>query len=57
MNKQRAKKLKDMAVLFYQMQPQGVDKKSVEQIYNELKKVHKNKTNEKNGTRPATKTN
>ncbi|MES2382386.1 MAG: hypothetical protein V4538_15170 [Bacteroidota bacterium] len=44
MNANRVKKLKDMAALFYQMQPQGVVKKSVEQIYQELKQVHKKKT-------------
>lgn len=43
MNSQRVKALKDMAALFWQMQPQGVPKKTVEQIYNELKVVHKNK--------------
>lgn len=50
MNKQRVKKLKDMAALFYQMQPEGIFKKPVEQIYQELKKVHKNKLHEKKGT-------
>lgn len=42
MNKQRVKKLKDMAVLFCQMQPNGVQQKTAAQIYNELKQVHKN---------------
>ncbi len=46
MNKQRVKKLKDMAALFWQMQPKGVPQKTVEQIYNELKVVHKKKKNE-----------
>lgn len=50
MNKQRVKKLKDMAALFYQIQPHGIEKKSVEQIYNELKKVHKNKVHETKST-------
>lgn len=45
MNKKRVKKLKDMAALFYQMQPEGVPKKPVEQIYNELKTIHKTKIN------------
>lgn len=43
MNSQRVKKLKDMAAMFFQLQPKGVPQKSVEQIYNELKVVHKNK--------------
>lgn len=42
MNKQRVKKLKGMAALFWQMQPKGVPQKTVEQIYNELKQIHKN---------------
>lgn len=45
MNKKRVKKLKDLAALFYQMQPHGLPQKSVEQIYNELKTVHKTKIN------------
>jgi hypothetical protein len=43
MNQKRVKKLKEMATLFFIMQPKGVPQKSVEQIYKELKKVHKSK--------------
>ncbi len=43
MNGKQVRKLKDMAALFYQMQPDIPLKKPVEQIYKELKQVHKNK--------------
>lgn len=44
MNQKRVRKLKEMAALFYQMQPPMMpNKKSVEKIYKELKQVHKTK--------------
>lgn len=44
MNAKRAKKLKEMAALFFQMQPPNMpNRKSLDKIYQELKKVHKNK--------------
>lgn len=46
MNAKRVRKLKEMAALFYQSQPQNMpNKKSVDKIYQELKQVHKTKTN------------
>lgn len=43
MNAKKVKQLKGMAALFYQMQPKTGIIKTVDQIYNELKTVHKNK--------------
>lgn len=44
MNAKRVKKLKEMAALFYQLQPPDMpNKKSFDKIYQELKQVHKNK--------------
>lgn len=44
MNAKRVKKLKEMAALFCQSQPpQMPNRKTVQQIYKELKQVHKNK--------------
>jgi len=44
MNAKRVKKLKEMAALFYQMQPQNMpNRKPLDRIYQELKQVHKNK--------------
>lgn len=44
MNGKQAKKIRSIAALIYQSQPKNAPQKSVEQIYSELKKVHKNKT-------------
>lgn len=44
MNQKRVRKIKEMAALFYQFQPpESQVKKTVEQIYKELKQVHKKK--------------
>lgn len=45
MNGKRSKKLKDLAGLFYQMQPPNKPKQTLEQIYNFLKKTHTNNKN------------
>ena len=41
MNKRRAKKLKNMAAIFWQAQPPNMPTKSYKKIYKELKQVHK----------------
>jgi len=44
MNAKRVKKLKEMAALFFQMQPPDMpNRKSLDSIYQELKQIHKNK--------------
>lgn len=53
MNAKRVKKLKEMAALFYQMQPPDMpNRKSLDKIYQEIKQIHKNKRygNQKKGT-------
>lgn len=53
MNGKRVRKLKDLAALFYQMQPSNMpNRQTLEQIYNNLKKVDKN--NKKNGNQKET---
>ncbi len=43
MNGKQTKKLRAMAALFCQSQPKNAPQKTVQKIYDELKKVHKNK--------------
>lgn len=44
MNGKVVRRLKEMAAMFYQLQPPDMpNRKSLDQIYQELKKVHKNK--------------
>lgn len=42
MNGKQAKKLREMAAMFYQAQPPDMpNRKTLSQIYNELKQIHK----------------
>ena len=41
MNGKQAKKLRNLAAMFYQSTPKDKRIKAVEEIYDELKKVHK----------------
>lgn len=43
MNGKQSKKLRNMAALFYQSQPPDMEnKKSLQEIYNNLKSIHRN---------------
>lgn len=48
MNGKQSKKIREMAALFFQAQPEGVTKKPLSQIYKELKTIHKTKLNARN---------
>ena len=45
MNGKQSKKLRAMAVIFHQNQPPDVPRQTLEEIYRQVKKLHKIKNN------------